>query len=97
MFYSIQFEESTCLSASVQSTRTTHYRGLQISVFEASATNCTNLLCIKEGYWFHSEQEGTSSIVSFKAVAQKLYYLIVMDEEVSSKLCVFGRDAFQSN
>lgn len=92
IFYSIQFEEPTCLTAVVQSTRTTHYRGLQVSVFEAVSANCTSITCVKEGYPYHSEQEGFSSMVSFKAVAQKLYYLIVMDEEVSNEIWLFERD-----
>lgn len=94
LFYKIQLEESTCLSAVVKSTSTTYYRGLQVSVFEASSENCASLTCLKEGGVERSEADGLLSQVSFKAVSGKMYYLMVLDEEVSGQYFSAGQNLY---
>jgi hypothetical protein len=75
VWYEFSPEETSCISAEIESTMP-YYYDLRISVFEASSANCTSSLsCMKEGI---ANYRGAQ--VSFKAEAGRTYFLVVSDE-----------------
>lgn len=95
MFVRILFVVSiptASLTIHIKSTRS-YYRGLTLSVFSASTGNCTGLSCLKQGVY----SSDSSSYVSFKALSQITYYIIVSDDRVRvghGDRIVLSRDLF---
>jgi len=79
LYYKLRLENASCLSVSVKSTGSNNYRGLRVSLFESLSDSCAFLSCLKEGV-----QSSGSSHLSFKALSQKTYYIVVSDDRYSA-------------